>query len=161
MSVFDAFAEVNLMQLNYSTELGRPLGQYELVGVTIGDATGGTQELSHVFPPKYFWSCEGWNATETLGGPVSDFSLIWTPNSVLGVAWRTAGSSVIDLLVRALVSRDSRPMLPLTNPDVSQGAARVAVSVENNNNLEIFRANVWGYYWDRRATRVPGGLVRP
>jgi len=149
------------MQLNYSDELGRPLGQYELVGVALGDATGGNVSISHFFPAKYIWSCEGWNATETLGGAASDFALIWTPNSSLGVAWHTMGSSVIDIIIRALVSRDSRCLLPLSNPDVHAGQTRVQVAIENNTNLEIYRANVWGYYWDRRATRAPGGLIRP
>ncbi len=161
MTVTNIFDIVAQMTLNHSPDLARPLGQYELVGVVVGDGTGGGVTISHDFSSRYIFSVEGWNMTETLGGTGSDFSLIWDPNVSLGVAWHLMGSGVNDTIIRASVSRDAFVRLPVSNPFVKSGNALLVVSAEVNTNTEIYRANAWGYYWDKRAINAFGGLVRP
>lgn len=161
MTVAVVMQEFLLVPTNHSPAFEFPLGQWEAVGVAIGDATGGGVTLTHTFTRQYMWSVEGWNMTETLGGSPSDFSLTWAPNNSGTVAWHTMGSGVNDTLLRAVTQRDSVLHLPVAMSERFDTLPQVIAGAEVNTNLEIYRSNAWGYYWDKRARQQPGGLRRP
>lgn len=157
------FEDVRLEPLNEGPDLGRPLGQWEAAAVLIGDASGGTVTLTLALDKRYVWSLEGWMANETAVA-TGGFQLTWTP--VLGFvqqSWVYVADVLIGSTTRAIGPADQRVRLPVTGRSKSSGTPgdNVVVTALDNANLQIYRANVWGYYWDKRAASFPGGLMRP
>jgi len=141
---------------------GSPLGEWEAIGTTPGDATGGTLALTLILPTGYLFSLEGWMFHATLG-VITNFQIAWrtdfTPD---GQSWIVVSEAETGGTVIAVPPRDSRLHFPLATgrPRIG-GVNTITMLASSNTDGAIYRANVWGHYWDHRAIFAPGGLVRP
>jgi len=140
---------------------GKPLGDWEAIGVLIGDLTGGFVILQLTVPSTYLFSLEGWSMQVT-AGVITDFQVTWrTDMTPDGQSWIVVGPGVDGSTVRSIAARDTVVHLPLATgrPRVG-GVDTLTMAASVNSNNDIYRGNAWGRYWDHRATLAPGGLQR-
>lgn len=161
MTVVQAVQEFALNPLNIGDDLGRPLGMWEGIGVAIGDATGSSVEFNLGLSNRFLWSYEAFSANVTLPSTTT-FATTWQPSiTPLGVAWRVGADGSDGVLTRQTRVFEQLLRFPISGLNAKENGINISVSITANVDLEIYRVNMWGYYWDKRAIRFPGGLIRP
>ncbi len=161
MSVTGEFDIPRLTTLNESADLRGPLGQWDVAGIGIGDASGGVVSFLFTFSSGYVWSLEGWcprASLAALGGVT--FTYIPAPQGV-SQGYTYASALAAFSTETRIIAPDGVLRLPLTGRNLHRADATVSVTFEVNADIALYRVNLWGHYWDRRSPILPGGLVRP
>jgi len=161
VSISVAFLSFALFQQSVGTDYAFPLGIYSAAGATVGDATGGAVSLNHDYSGGYIYSLEGISATK--GTVAADVRIDWLPQiDKAGTGFVVVMNLLSGSASHGVQGADGRLWWPLSHPHPSPGAAvRAGIEFDVNTNTEVYRAALWGYYWDFRAVRTPTGPVRP
>ena len=159
MTVSEPITTFRLQRQSIGTDFAFPLGQWEAVGIALGDATGGEVGMVKTFDRHYIYSFEG--AAVIREDSSSDFArIVWQPQNGGGTAW----SFGLDMFLVGIVQRSAinhtQLFLPLSATD-HQADVTAQAGVGINSPLVVYRCNLWGYFWDKRAVLTRSGPVRP
>jgi len=153
-------------------ESGLPSGIWFAMATVIGDATGASANLFFNFNPQI----------TPLSGVVYNLEqLTWRANGVtplavrlqaLGFSFRPgtpldviAELSFVATAVEGTSSILGRDLAPIKGTFLGQqrvvGTGPILHLDAANVDTRIYQGSVAGYYWDPRATRAPGGPIRP
>jgi len=162
VAILQDVAEFHLETLNASSDFARPLGEWEAIGVAIGDASGQTVTMRAVLARQYLWSFEAWSGSTSIAS-TGDVHCTWNPNLTPGgVAWVLGSPVLVSSNLRMNRASEGRLLLPVSGRiQGTLGGVIAQVVWEVNVLTAVYRCNMWGYYWDKRALLGPGGLVRP
>jgi len=153
--------EFHLLPESQGSEFQWPLGSWEALGVAIGDASGGAVILTLDFTDNYLFSYEGWNMSATFG-TLGNFQTTFRPNIVQGgQSYALTAPLVVGATIDGISPRDMRVTVPMTS-GVRGGLVTPQLTITNsaNVNTNIYRANAWGHYWDRRSRLTSTGPLR-
>ncbi len=162
MAVIQEFQEFHLNQYNDTRDLSRPLGEWEGLGVAIGDVSGGNIVLTLDLGGKFLFSYEAWTMFGTFG-ITGSFQTTWTPNIIPGGQAYIAGAVGVPFVtVHGIQMNETHLKFPVSGRAVKGGTPpQLTISAAANLDLMIYRGNAWGYYWDKRAPQLSSGLIRP
>lgn len=139
------------------------MGAWELLGIAVGDGTGGDVLFDHNFEAGFIYSLE---AVGTLAddGAAHDVRVTWEPRFLVGAqAYQVGVASVIVGGNVVSASRDAGlRYLPVSHPYPGDATpVGVTITVEANNAGTFYRVNAWGYYWGLGAILTDTGPLRP